>query len=134
MRFEAALMIALASAGLRTAHAGDSLPNRTIDPNAAMSFEYTGNGGNIKGSDWIAAEGIIVSDTPNNFREFLGKGLVRNSTVQFTSPGGNLVAAIKLGEMIRGAHLDTSIGRTVFNENGLGWSSELPGICTSACA
>jgi hypothetical protein len=59
---------------------------------------------------------------------------VRNTTVQFNSLGGNLIAALKLGELIRQAHLDTSIGRTVFNENGSIWSTTVDGVCVSACA
>jgi len=136
MRFVESIMVtmvALVFAGSGMAKAADNLPNRTIDPNAPMSFEYTGNGGNIKGTDWIAAEGTITADTPNRFKDFLAKKIARNTSVQFNSPGGNLVAALKLGEMIRGARLDTSVGRTVFNKDGGMWSDRLPGLCISAC-
>jgi hypothetical protein len=54
------LCLATALGGLGiTARAANDPPNRTIDPNSPMTFEYTGTGGNIKGADWIAAEGII---------------------------------------------------------------------------
>jgi hypothetical protein len=134
MRFVETIMVALVFTSPGMTKAADYLPNRTIDPNAPMDFKYTGNGGNIKGSDWIAAEGTITADTPNRFKAFLVKTIARNTFVQFNSPGGNLVAALKLGEMIRAAHLDTSVGRTVFNQDGGMWSGVLPGVCVSACA
>jgi hypothetical protein len=99
-----------------------------------MTFEYTSDGANIKGSDWIAAEGTISANTPDQFRQFLAGNATLNTTVKFNSPGGNLIAALKLGELIRQAHLGTSIRRTVFNKDGGPWSDTQEGICVSACA
>ena len=41
-----------------------------------------------------------------------------DTPIEFTSPGGNLLAALKLGELIRNAGYDTSLGE----------------VCASACA
>ncbi|MCW2240762.1 COG3904 family protein [Azospirillum canadense] len=127
-------LAALVLSSVGAVAAEDQQPNRRIDPNAPMTFTYTGNGGNMKGSDWIAAEGMITADTPKRFTEFMKQHGATDTTVQFNSPGGNLLAALKLGEMIRDAKLDTGIGRTTFREDGQSWSARSPGICISACA
>lgn len=130
----ASCWVALIFAFASIAQAADKQPNGVTVPENPMTFEYTSDGGNIKGSDWIAAEGKITRNTPKSFQEFLKKSGARDTFVQFDSPGGNLLAAIKLGELIRAAKLDTSVGGTVFHQNGGMWSGTRPGICASACA
>jgi len=55
----------------------------------------------------ILAEGVITSKTPQRFRNFMstaGKGL---GTISFNSPGGDLIAAMQLGEEIRKRKLNS---------------------------
>ena len=99
-----------------------------------MTFTLVGNGGNCGGCEWVAAQGDITEDTPNAFQAYVvehGNPYI----VTLNSPGGNLVAGIKLGELIRVAGATTSIGETV-SMSGKGleqWAETIPGICASAC-
>jgi hypothetical protein len=63
------------------------------------------------------AVGIITDATPTEFAQF-AKKKEPGTPIEFTSPGGNLLAALKLGEMIRNLGYDTSLGE----------------FCASACA
>ena len=101
-----------------------------------MTFDLRGNGGNYVGAEWIAAEGLIVDETPADLQRFLhGFGHTENPggwSVRFDSPGRNLEAGIRLGELIRRLGLNTEIGRTVPDDYGH-WKG-VPGRCASACA
>jgi hypothetical protein len=101
-----------------------------------MTFELRGNGGNLVGSEWIAAEGEIVDETPTDLELFLRRfGYTENQagwSVRFHSPGGSLESGIRLGELIRHLKLNTEIGRTEPDEYGH-WK-RAPGYCASACA
>jgi hypothetical protein len=62
------------------------------------------------------AVGTITEATPAAFAEF-AKRNPSGAPVEFHSPGGNLLAALKLGEMLRTGGYDTSLGA----------------LCASAC-
>ncbi len=97
-----------------------------------MTFELKGNGGNCAGCEWVAAEGEITAETPARFRAFADKnGGV--PAVRLNSPGGNLVAALELGMLIREAQAATEVGRTLKSSEGW-WSEKSSGQCASACA
>src|SRR5271167_1221832 len=69
-----------------------------------MRFELQGNGGNCSTCSWILAEGEIMSDTADKFRDFLqGQSLLTGDaiSIRLNSPGGSLIGGIKLGEAIR---------------------------------
>lgn len=84
---------------------------------------------------WVAAEGIITEDTPEQFEKFLksydGK-IVK--TIIFHSPGGNLGAAIKLGKLIRQAGYRTFIGRSISLDEAMAIYHYKDAHCLSACA
>jgi hypothetical protein len=63
------------------------------------------------------AVGVITDATPRAFAEFV-KSNSPSAPIELISPGGNLLAALKLGEMIRNGGYDTSLGD----------------FCVSACA
>ena len=88
------------------------------DVKKPMRFYYSDHSctGNAVSWPYIAV-GIITEDTPLAFAEFAKKN-GPDTPIEFTSPGGNLLAALKLGEMVRQAGFDTSLGE----------------ICASACA
>ena len=101
----------------------------------SMTFVLAGNGGNCNGCEWVAAQGDITDETPTAFQNFIAE----NGTpylIVLNSPGGNLVAGIQLGQMIRDTGATTEIGETVpETDQGLEkWRKILPGICASACA
>jgi hypothetical protein len=129
---------------LLASHAARANPIFDYDPSGPMIFREGFNGGNCNGCEWIIAEGTIQPDTPQVFAKFLelkkSKGVIR-----FNSPGGNLLAGMKLGEMIRSAGLFTAVGKTVGEQSSFDADTiqEKPldgptykandGICASAC-
>jgi hypothetical protein len=101
-----------------------------------MTFHLRGNGGNLVGSEWIAAEGEIVPETATDLENFVKSfGHSENPggwCVRLNSPGGDLAGGIRLGEMIRKLKLDTEIGAT--EPDPYGHWKKGAGICASACA
>lgn len=101
-----------------------------------MTFHLRGNGGNLVGSEWIAAEGEIVPETATDLENFIKSfGYSENPggwSVRLNSPGGDLAGGIRLGEVIRKLKLDTEIGAT--EPDSYGHWKTAPGHCASACA
>lgn len=120
------LLLGLASLALAaTAQAADK----------PMSFQLAGNGGNCDSCSWIAADGAITSDTPARFEAFLtAEKITYNATVAFNSPGGDLAAGLKLGELIRKRRMDTTVFTTEPEPSQPVYSTDTPGMCASACA
>jgi hypothetical protein len=56
---------------------------------------------------WINARGVITNETPADFIAFIDRNALRAKTVRFDSPGGDLVAGMRLGEVIRVKKFDT---------------------------
>lgn len=54
-----------------------------------MEFHIGSTDGNCSGCTWIIAEGGIVADTPDKFRQFLASTSSRG-TVHLNSPGGGI--------------------------------------------
>jgi hypothetical protein len=68
-------------------------PMRFLDP------EYYACLGNAVNNPYLAI-GVITPDTPAAFAEF-AKQHPAHAPIEFTSPGGNLLAGLQLGEQIR---------------------------------
>ncbi len=89
-----------------------------------MTFHLRGNGGNLVGSEWIAAEGEIVSETATDLENFIKSfGYSENPggwSIRLNSPGGDLEGGIRLGELIRKLKLNTEIGATEPDFMGIG--------------
>jgi hypothetical protein len=110
------------------------------DPAGPMIFRRVATLGNCNGCVWILAEGTIQPDTPDVFRRFLiSKKTYAQDDIRFNSPGGSLLAALKLGEMIRAAGFHTSVGKSVGKqasfdpETIIGDWTESKASCASAC-
>src|SRR5882672_3949688 len=53
-------------------------------------------------SAWISAEGEITSETPAAFEKFLANASIwKNQRIAISSPGGSVLAGMKLGAIIR---------------------------------
>jgi hypothetical protein len=104
-----------------------------------MVFRNGFNGGNCNGCEWIIAEGTIQPDTPDVFKKFLLRKKVSGGiSVKFNSPGGSLLAGVRLGEMIRAAGLFSEVGKTIgeessFDPETIEEKTRAEGICASAC-
>lgn len=64
-------------------------------------------------SGWIAAVGIITSDTPTKFDEFSKQRKLKGSTVVLDSSGGSVLDAIALGRRWRELGLRTTVGTII---------------------
>lgn len=103
-----------------------------------MSFLFDDSGGNCSDCAWLTAEGEIDSGAPERFERFLKKNIPDLETntgkldVHFHSPGGNLIAGIRMGEIIRRYGIWTTVSRTE-REPGVRYTVSAAGECHSAC-
>lgn len=63
---------------------------------------------------WISAEGQITAKSPSVFKKALARIGDQKLPVVITSPGGDLDAALAIGEQIRKRGLDVAVGLTHF--------------------
>jgi hypothetical protein len=100
-----------------------------------MTFHLRSGGGNYVGAEWVAADGVITSETPHDLESFMkGHGYTENPggwSVRFNSPGGDLAGGIQLGNVIRRMKLNTEVGST--ERDGRFWE-RAPGRCASAAS
>ncbi len=64
---------------------------------------------------WIVAEGVIRPETPADFATFLKMQGLQKIAVVFHSTGGDPMAAMELGRMIRKAGFETALGQSEFS-------------------
>lgn len=99
---------------------------------------------------WISAEGQITGKTPALFKKALAKAKDLHLPIIVTSPGGEVEAALKIGEMIKAYGGDVAVGWTYFggcapHQKGCKLPREQKGVyrgivmsgqgfCVSACA
>lgn len=98
-----------------------------------MQFEYRSAGNSIEAT-WISATGTITSDTPNRLRGFLEREGAEGGKIVFHSPGGNLLAGLTIGRIIRDYRLATYVGKSEPDAEVIGTDTLRDGICASACA
>lgn len=89
--------------------------SRGVNASGPMIFREGFNGGKLQWCETIIAEGTIQPDTPQVFARFIAQKKP-NGAVGFNSPSGNLLAGLKLGEMIRSVGPFTQVGKTVGEE------------------
>lgn len=83
----------------------------------------------------VQATGTITEDTPNEFARFLKSDEASYSKdLHLHSLGGNLMAGLRLGEMVRKAGMNTTIGRSIPLEGVTNIYSYEEAVCASACA
>ncbi len=63
---------------------------------------------------WISAEGQITTKTPSQFKKVFARAKDLRLPVVITSTGGDVDAALAIGEMIRARRLDVGVGWTHF--------------------
>ncbi|TYC54098.1 hypothetical protein FMN50_13250 [Rhodobacterales bacterium] len=99
--------------------------------NGDMTFENVCTG-NASESCYIVAIGTITGETPGKFADYLAEQQHEGNKVLLHSPGGSLLAGLKLGEIIRENLLETRVG--IWKPDGFRGDIETGGICASACA
>src|SRR5262245_51068919 len=80
---------------------------------------------------WVSAIGSITVDTPEAFERFAGTAKEKGLWIDFNSPGGTVIPALFLGELIRKHGFNADVGLTLFR--GHGRDTLVPGFCMSAC-
>jgi len=95
-------------------------------------------------SSTIYADGIIDADAPARLLRIIDQEHIKNnSQIYFNSSGGNLIAGMELGRIIRNKHFNSYIGKRSGRINypfsgapkfGGEYFTSSPGICFSACA
>ncbi len=89
---------------------------------------------------WVSAEGVIKPETPAEFKAFVKVRGLQKLAVVFHSSGGDPLAAIELGRLIRESGFETALGRTVFDTPVADVHKPEParinpnGVCNGACA
>jgi hypothetical protein len=84
---------------------------------------------------FIQAVGTITADTPGELEKFLKTEDARMTrNIDFHSLGGDLGAAIKLGEIIRKAGYNTAIGRSIPLDGPMENYAYKNPACVAACA
>lgn len=64
--------------------------------------------------EWIYGEGQIVTGTPEAFRKVLTLAGDRKLPLLIVSPGGNVMAAMEVGRMVRKLRMDVEVSATRF--------------------
>jgi hypothetical protein len=103
-----------------------------------MRFKWAGRDGNCSFCEFLSAEGTITSTTPDDFQRFLDsqKSPVEEVVVAINSKGGDLIAALRLGEKFRSIKARVYIGTSdSFSVNDSPSElTEIKGECYSGCA
>jgi hypothetical protein len=100
-----------------------------------MTFRQVGTGGNCSTCAWVAADGEITRDTPDDFEKFISEfGPVHNLVIN--SLGGDLMAGMALGHTVRRHGISTIVGATITGRDPLypNTSEIEKGYCFSACS
>ena len=100
----------------------------------SMRFSWGSNGGNCGAPcNWIAADGEIGPDTPEEFRRFVGSNLRPGELFFLNSPGGSLIAALELGRQLRRIGALVAVGKSQRDPSSRTLQQVVPGYCLSAC-
>jgi hypothetical protein len=87
------------------------------DITAPMTFTIvrsTEKGCELHCPEWLMADGQIMRGSPLEFRKILDRLEGRKLPVVLRSPGGNMIAALEIGYMLRRAGLPATVGRTMY--------------------
>ena len=103
----------------------------SVQAHSPMSFSNPCSG-NSSASCVVAAVGDITADTPAQFRAYLQSG-VEGNRVLLDSAGGDPVAGMALGRMLREHALETEVGRWR-SDGGIGGEVVAGAECARACA
>ncbi len=115
-------------------HSANATEDSFLFEKNGFRIQLAGTGGNCAGCEWIAIDGSIPPEAGLYLQDFLVKNNLEGVryNINFNSPGGSLIGAIRLGRVIRQLRMDTSVAKTVpYQER---WHDTEKGQCYSACA
>ena len=103
-------------------------------PMTIAVVRLVGDGCAAECPEFIAAQGVVQTDSHRRFRTVLNGLQGRRLPIVINSPGGDVDAAMQIGKAIREAGLSVAVGRTVAVEGKPGRTVVQDGtICSSAC-
>lgn len=108
----------------------------TVNPAVAqeMSFRVVTDRAGCGTCIWVQASGEIASTSATSLKSFLQANPFV-SVLQIDSTGGNLGAALEMGELVRSRNLAVVVGGASLRRNSLGdqIATRVAGQCMSAC-
>jgi hypothetical protein len=112
-----------------SAHAGVTLEERKLP----MHFNWVACQPDCKG--WVAAVGVVTSDSPREFDEFARGRQLGGATIVLDSSGRSVNDSIALGRRFRGLGALTTVGVTVRTETPHGERASVTpeAYCESMC-
>ena len=112
-----------------SAQAGVTLEERKLP----MHFSWVACQPDCKG--WVAAVGVVTSDSPREFDEFARGRQLGGATIVLDSSGGSVNDSIALGRRFRGLGALTTVGVTVRTETPHGERASVTpeAYCESMC-
>ncbi|MGV3550028.1 hypothetical protein [Rhizobium sp.] len=122
MRLLAALVAAMfavvAMAADPSLAAGGKQPAKALNPlEQPMMFSVVRSGAGYcepNCPEWIYGEGQIVAGTPAAFRQILRAAGDRKLPLLIVSPGGNVMAALEMGRLVRKLGIEVEVSATRF--------------------
>ena len=108
----------------------------SLEAPMTFSFYQPCDGSGYFCGQYILAQGTITQDTPRQLEAVL-RAQKFKPRIFFHSPGGNLIAGMELGNIIRRLRFDTYVGGPYENVFQLGQPPKIiitTGVCLSACA
>jgi hypothetical protein len=113
-----------------SARAGSTLEERKLP----MKFSWIACEPNCHG--WVSAVGIVTSDSPRDFDEFVRGRDLAGATVVLDSSGGSVNDSIALGRRFRDLGLRTTVGAIVLTHGAHGERGSVSpeAYCESMCA
>jgi hypothetical protein len=109
-------------------HSVSSLEERKLP----MKFTWNSD---TQSRAWIAATGVVTSDTYRQFEEFAKNRDLRGTTVVLDSGGGSVLDALKLGRRWRELSMSTTVGTAVKAAPGIATRMSIApeAYCESMC-
>lgn len=108
-----------------------------FSPVNAMEYRNSYSGGNCSTCSWIAADGEIKDGDAKKLLDYIAANDIDyQNLIIINSPGGNVAAALELGQLVRKRGMRVMVGRTEDEEvEGALKTIQTynPGICASAC-
>lgn len=95
-----------------TAYAADTLEERKL-PMKFTWYDARQGACDRDCNPWIGAVGVIASDTPAKFEEFIRDRNVGGATMVLDSSGGSVLDSIAMGRRWRGLRLNTAVGMVI---------------------
>jgi hypothetical protein len=98
-----------------------------------MKFNWVACEPNCRG--WVAAVGVVTSDSPRDFEEFARGRQLAGATIVLDSSGGSVNDSIALGRRFRGLGMMTTVGISVLRHTGQGDRASVApeAYCESMC-